>query len=230
MVDQFSKDGPTIFWKARRKKSYMKDARGEDVYITFVDANFNPQFSADKIFYAYTLCTNRYMAEQIPVNGKLTIEMSAPAQEIYCIDRPTIQRPAINNGEILWRLISMLSLNSFSFDTKSIETMRSILDIFADISNSTLASEVDAIVSITSSLSTKRIDEQTWRGFIRGSSIEMTFDDSISNLGLPLSMIISKFLTSFTSINTFTEVSVKNISKGNVLRKWKSQFGNKTYL
>ena len=223
-------DNASIFWKARRKKSYMQNLPGEDVYVSFVDTDFNPQITSDKIFYAYTLCTNRHMAEQVPVNGALQIEVSAPVEEIYCIDRPTIQKSAIRNGEVLWKLISMLSLNSFSFDNRSIERVRNILEVFVDLSKSNLASEVEAIVSITSSLGTKRIDEQSWRGFIRGSNIEITFDDSLSNQGLPLSMVFSKFLTSFTSINTFTEVTVKNVSKGNILRKWKSQFGNKSYL
>ncbi|MDR1375784.1 MAG: type VI secretion system baseplate subunit TssF [Holosporaceae bacterium] len=219
-----------IFWKSRKKSTYMKDALGEDTYVSFIDTNFNPQNPADKIFYAYTLCTNRFTAEQIPVHGVLQMELSAPVKKIYCLDRPTIQKPSIKSGEVLWKLISALSLNSISFDKNGVNKIREVLEVFADASRSVLAGEIDSIVSMDSSIVTKRIDNQTWRGFVQGSEIEITFDDTISNLGIPLSLVLAKFLSSYTSINTFTEVSVKNTSRNGVLKKWGTQFGIKSYL
>ncbi|MDR2157827.1 MAG: type VI secretion system baseplate subunit TssF [Holosporaceae bacterium] len=219
-----------IFWKSRRKRSYLKDAVGEDVHISFIDMNFNPQYPADRIFYGYTLCANRGLAEQIPTSGELQIELSAPVKKIYCVDRPTAQKPSIKSGETLWKLISALSLNSISFSGDGIKKIRSVLQVFADIFGSTLGGEVDAIVSVESFINTRRFDEQTWRGFVQGTDIEITFDDAVPNLGLPLSLALSKFLSSYASINTFTDVSVKNISKNGILKKWKQQFGMKNYL
>jgi type VI secretion system protein ImpG len=219
-----------IFWKSTRKKSYLKDAFGEDVYISFIDTNFNPQHPADKIFYGHTLCTNRSLAEQVPVSGALQMEISAPVKKIYCIDRPTPQKPSIKSGETLWKLISALSLNSISFSNDGIKKIQDVLRVFTDISGSILETEIDAIVSVGSSITTRRFDEQTWRGFVRGTNIEITFDDSIQNLGLPLSLVLAKFLSSYTSINTFTDVIVKNIAKNGVLKEWKQQFGVQTYL
>ena len=130
----------------------------------------------------------------------------------------------------MWKLISALSLNSMSFDHDGIKKLKEVLNLFADISNASLTREIDAIVSIESEIKTKRIKRQTWCGFVRGTSIDITFDETISNLGLPLSLVISKFLTSYTTINTFTEVSVRNLSRNGVLRKWDHNFGNKVYL
>ncbi|MBR1734158.1 MAG: type VI secretion system baseplate subunit TssF [Alphaproteobacteria bacterium] len=219
-----------IFWKSRRKKTYIPDAIGDDIYVSFIDINFDPQFPSDKIFYAHTLCTNRSIAEQIPVNGSLQMELSAPVNYIYCWDRPTDQKQSIKNGEILWKLISMLSLNSISFDSDGIKKLKEILYIFADLSNASLMREVDSIISVESSVKTKRISNQTWCGFVQGSCIDITFDETLSNLGLPLSLVISKFLTTYTSINTFTEVVVKNISRDEIIKKWEPNFGSKAYL
>jgi type VI secretion system protein ImpG len=192
--------------------------------------NFNPQHPADKIFYGYTLCTNRGLAEQIPASGELQMELSSPVKKIYCIDRPTAQKPSVKSGEVLWKLIAALSLNSISFSGDGIKKIRDVLQVFADVSGSILGGEVDAIVSVESFINTRRFDEQTWRGFVQGTDIEITFDDSIQNLGLPLSLALSKFLSSYTSINTFTDVAVKNISRNGILKKWKQQFGVKKYL
>jgi type VI secretion system protein ImpG len=82
-----------IFWKSRRKKSYVQDAFGDDVFISFIDMNFDPQYPADKIFYGYTLCTNRGLAEEIPVSGELQIELSLPIKNIYCVNRTSPQKP-----------------------------------------------------------------------------------------------------------------------------------------
>ncbi|MDR3179953.1 MAG: type VI secretion system baseplate subunit TssF [Holosporaceae bacterium] len=226
----FAPSTSPILWKSRRKKSYLKDALGEDVYVSFVDLNFNPQFPADKIFYAHTFCTNRYAAEQIPVNGLLQIEISTPVKRIYCADRPTIQKPCLKSGEILWKLVSALSLNSISFSGDGVNKLKEVLNIFADISRSNIAEEVDSIVSIGSDIVARRINDQAWSGFVRGSSIEILFDEYIFNMGLPLSMVIAKFLSTYTSINTFTEVSVKNVSKNGVVKRWDQHFGSKNYL
>jgi type VI secretion system protein ImpG len=227
--DHSSGDG-SLFWKSRRKKSYMAGAPGEDVYISFIDMNFNPQFPADKIFFAHTLCTNRSAAEEIPVNGALQMELSAPIKQIYCFDRPTSQKPSIKSGEVLWKLISALSLNSISFSSSGIGKLKEVLRVFADSSQSAIAGEVDSIAAIDCSIKTKRIGDQAWSGFVRGTNICITFDEFISNLGLPLSMIIAKFLSSYTSINTFTEIFVKNTSKNGILKKWDQSFGVKSYL
>ena len=94
----------------------------------------------------------------------------------------------------------------------------------------TKTKKIDTIVTIESSIKTKRINNQAWCGFVRGSCIDITFDETLSNLGLPLSLVVSKFLTEYTSINTFTEVSVKNLSRNGILKKWDYNFGNKNYL
>lgn len=220
----------SFFWKSRRKRSYIVNAQGEDVYVSFIDTNFNPKFPADKIFYAHTLCTNRHVAEQIPANGELKIELSAPVSDIYCVNRPTNQISSIKKGEILWKLISALSLNSVSFDKSGISKLKEVLEVFADVSKTALGGEVDAILDISCYPKTKRIDDQTWRGFVRGSCVEITFDESIFNLGIPLSLVISKFLSSYTTVNTFTEVCVKNTERNEILKTWDQTFGIKNYL
>jgi type VI secretion system protein ImpG len=206
----------------------MKDAFGDDLYISFIDTNFDPQYPADKIFYGYTLCTNRGIAEEIPVSGELQIELSVPVKNIYCINRPTPQKPSVKSGAALWKLISALSLNSISFSQDGIKKIQDVLRVFA--TESVLDREVDAIVSVNSFIGMRRFDEQSWRGFVRGANIEITFDETIQNLGLPLSLALSRFLSSFTSINTFTDVIVKNTARNGILKEWKHQFGIKNYL
>lgn len=219
-----------IFWTSQRKKTQNPNALGEDVYISFVDTDFNPTNPPNRIFYAYCLCTNRYYAEQIPARGQLQVEVAIPVKNIYCINRPTPQKSTIESGKILWKLISLLSLNSLSFTKNGLEKLKKLLNIFVELSMSQLSNEVNAIVSFSPSFVTKRFDDQMWKGFTRGMNIELIFDDSIPNHGLPLSLVISKFLASYTTINTFVDVTVKNTSWNRTLRTWKQHLGLKEYL
>jgi type VI protein secretion system component VasA len=63
---------------------------------------------------------------------------------------------------------------------------------------------------------------------VQGTTIEITFDHTIQNLGLPLSLVLSKFLSTFTSINTFSDLVVKN--KNGVLKKWDHHLGMINYI
>ena len=217
-----------LAWVARRKESMIDSAMGDDAYVSFVDENFNPKQPVDRVFYAYTLCTNRHAAEDIPVKGQLQADISLPVKDIYCENRPTPQKNSLKNGSILWKLISMLSLNSLSFSNHGILKLREILRLFSDLTNSSLEREINAISEMSSHTGIKRIANQSWCGLINGTNIEIHFDDNLYNKGLPLSLIISKFLSSYTAINTFTDVTVKN--QNGKLRKWEMQFGNKSYL
>ena len=215
-------------WIARRKESMMKNSMGDDIYVSFVDENFSPQQPIDRVFYAYTLCTNRHAAEDIPVKGQLQAEISVPAKQIYCANRPTPQKNSLKNGAVLWKLISLVSLNSLSFSNHGIVKLKEVLRLFSDMTNSSLGREIDSILEITSNIGAKRVARQSWYGFVNGTNIEINFDDNLYNKGLPLSMVISKFLSCYTTINTFTDVYVK--SQNGMLRKWETQFGSKNYL
>ena len=217
-----------LAWIARRKESMLKKAMGDDAYVSFVDENFNPQQPMDRVFYAYTLCTNRHAAEDIPVKGKLQTEISIPVKQIYCANRPTQQKNSLKNGAVLWKLISLISLNSLSFSNHGIVKLKEILRLFSDLTNSSLEREIDSIFEITSNIGVKRVSHQSWYGFINGTNIEINFDDNLYNKGLPLSLVISKFLSCYTCINTFTDVCVK--SQNGILRKWETQFGSRNYL
>ncbi|MBO4405828.1 MAG: type VI secretion system baseplate subunit TssF [Alphaproteobacteria bacterium] len=215
-------------WIARRKESMLKNSMGDDIYVSFVDENFNPQQPIDRVFYAYTLCTNRHAAEDIPVKGQLQAEISLPVKQIYCANRPTLQKNSMKNGAVLWKLISLVSLNSLSFSNHGIVKLKEILRLFSDMTNSSLEREIDSILEITSNIGAKRVARQSWYGFVNGTNIEINFDDNLYNKGLPLSMVISKFLSCYTTINTFADVCVK--SQSGMLRKWETQFGSKNYL
>ena len=60
-----------IFWSSSRRKSLRKDFSGTDVFLNFIDKNHSSGRPSYPVLYAKILCTNRRLAEQIPVKASL---------------------------------------------------------------------------------------------------------------------------------------------------------------
>ena len=108
------------------------------------------------------------------------------------------------------------------------DKLKEILRLFSHISGSIFDYEIDAIVDVKSKVNVKRVLNQSWYGFVHGSDITITVDDKLYNRGIPLSLIISKFLSTHASVNTFVDVHLK--SHEGILKTWSTQFGNTPYL
>ena len=61
--------------------------------------------------YAHLLCTNRRLAEQVPVGARLVAEGPPQPTRGRCLYEPTPQRDPPMDSETLWRLVSLLTLN-----------------------------------------------------------------------------------------------------------------------
>jgi type VI protein secretion system component VasA len=104
------------FWHARRAPSLRQQVTGTEVYLSFVDLDFNPLLPDAQTVYAQTLCTNRRLAEELSPGASLQIELAAPLHRITCLDKPTPQIEPPLRGATLWKLVSQLSLNHLTLD------------------------------------------------------------------------------------------------------------------
>lgn len=222
------KNDEAIYWIAESENSSLSNSLGQNMKISFVDRNCNFKEPANKIFYADVLCTNRHKAELIPGYTKLQIESSLPVKSIYCIHRPTAQKPPIDNCATLWAAISMLSLNAIPFVSDTQDKIKYILSIFADSASSPLKNEIFAINKITSRNSSRLYNNDQQHGFIRGTTISVEFDSTLQNKGIPLSLILSNFFSVYTEINSYVELITK-IDNGRE-KRWPIKFGMHNYL
>lgn len=208
-----------ITWYTRRKKSCIA---GDDIQIFFVDPNFNPIYPANKVFYANALCTNRHLAEQIPAFSVCSVEHTLPVKTIYCLSRPTPQVPAVNDGNSIWTLVSMLS-NTFLDDYNL--KLKEILHIFSSRYVNCIKNEIESIISINVRKIAKLHSVHAWRGFMRGTAIDIEFAESA---GLMLSYVLSNFFSVYTAINTFTELTTITQNMGS--KTWDIKTGLHNYL
>jgi type VI secretion system protein ImpG len=109
--------GTRRFWHAARRPAENRD-RGTEVFLSFVDLDFNPSAPPDRIASVETTCLNRDLPARLPYGGGHPtfefVEGAAAVQRVLCMTPPTATlRPAGGPGG-RWRLVSHLTLNHFS--------------------------------------------------------------------------------------------------------------------
>ena len=215
-------DGPQAFWLARRVPADRDDARGTDMYMSFLDRSFDPAMPQDQTVFAHMLCTNRWLASQLPDRVELNIEEATPVLRIACITKPTVPLYPPLGGPSLWRLVSSLSLNSSSLtgDRQGLEALQEILRLYSFTKHSYAQQEIDGICDMQTRKVLRRFGADAWRGYRRGTEITFVFDPMKYKGSSPLLLasVLRHFLGLYGSVNTFTQVVAK---RSNIDGEWK---------
>lgn len=225
---------PSTFWLHRRISSERRDVPGSDIYLRFVDLNFNPNTPPTETIYAQTLCTNRFLAEQLPAGGLLQLEDKAPISKIVCLTKPTTQIYSPDDGETMWRLISMLSVNhlSISEGASSLSALKEILRLFAKASGNFKHNEIDSIIKIETEQISRRIGQEAWRGFVNGLKISLTVNER-SYTGesvFLLATVLRTFFALQTSINSFIQLQLNSVQRQGEWMSWQPLHGDQIIL
>jgi type VI secretion system protein ImpG len=216
--------GPQAFWLARRVRADRADLRGTDMYLSFVDLSFNPAIPADRTVFAHTLCTNRWLASQLPDRAELNIEDATPVLRIACVTKPSVPIYPPLGGPSLWRLVSSLSLNSASLteDGRGLEALQEILRLYAFNEHAFVQQEIGGICEMHTRKVLRRFGPDAWRGFRRGTEITFIFDTMRykGSSALLMGSVLRHFLGLYSSVNTFTEVVARRSTVSGEWKRW----------
>jgi type VI secretion system protein ImpG len=204
------------------------------VVLSFVDLDFNPKLPPQQTIFAHTLCTNRFLAEQIPSGGVLQLEDRAPVSGITCLTKPTSQIYSPSDGETLWRLISQLSVNHLSLTsgTSSVKALKETLHLYSRTTQNHNHAEIDSIESLITNQTTRRMGAEAWRGFVNGLHITMTVNER-SYTGISvwlLASVLRHFFTLQVSINSFVELQLNSKQRNGEWMRWQPLRGDQIIL
>lgn len=226
--------GQKAFWHARRRPTGRADLPGTDVYLSFLDLEFNPAQPASQVVYAHTLCTNRRLAEQLSAGALLDIEEGVPRKAITCLTKPTPQGEPALDAAGQWRLISHLALNhlSLSEGRASLNALREILLLYSHSDHDTVKQQINGIVSMSSRRIVRRVGPDAWRGFCRGTEITLTFDEELYVGSSPflLASVLNRFFALYTSVNSFTQLVIKSRQREGIWYQWQPMAGEQDIL
>jgi type VI secretion system protein ImpG len=225
-IDHVSADGETVFWSARREHSLREGVLGTDTFLSFVDAASKLAAPGAPVIYANVLCTNRRLAEQVPVGARMFVEKVSQSARVRCLYEPTAQRSPALGSETLWRLISLLTLNYHSLVSGATgrAQLQEMLRLFAS-EGAREQDQIRGIRSVDARGVTAHVGSDAWRGYCRGTEVAVEFDPETFVGGSPLLMgaVLARFFAMYTSVNSFVRLVVRRGDE--IWKQWEPMTG-----
>jgi type VI secretion system protein ImpG len=223
-----------------REKRFGKESSytGSEMYLSLVDAASAPYRGDMRQIAIELLATNRHLPLTMGIGQArtdFTLEGGGPVQAVFCVTGPTTPRESFIDGEILWRLISHLSLNYHSIVGANQEggkvAFREMLRLYNDSSDRAMLKQIEGVQSIGSRPVIRRVDRPGSVNFVRGSELSVRLDESaFAGSGIFLfGAVIERFFAKYASVNSFTETVIVSPQRGEVMR-WPIQTGIRPLL
>ena len=256
-MDEDTGDGGAFFETARKPRQLTDRERrsgrrssypGSEVYLQLVAASRAPYRSDLRQLAISTRCTNRDLPLRMPVGQGRTdfsMDIGGSVESIRCLTGPTPPRPSFVEGEILWRLISHLSLNYLSLADADLSlgsdhsdpnqsgaaAMRDLLKIYGHLAEAPTRKQIEGLRSIRSRPITRRVPRDGPISFARGLAVDIHFEEGyFEGAGcFVLGAVLERFLAKYVSMNSFTETSVHTRERGEIMR-WPTRIGTRHTL
>lgn len=221
----------TVLWSARREASLRPRIAGTDVFLSFVDAQRAVRSMGSTVVYAQVLCTNRKLAQQVPRRARLVAEGPAQPTVARVLYEPSVERDPPLESDALWQLHSLLTLNHLSLlhSSDGVLRLRELLGLFAADSQRDHA-QIKAISALKAHNVAAHIGQQAWRGFCRGTQINLEFDEAsyVGGSSLLMSAVLAHFFAMYTAMNSFVRVAA--VRGGEVRKQWEPMTGRQLVL
>ena len=204
-----------------------------DCYISFVSLDAKDALPDAETISMELTCTNRTLAEQLrPGDIKLHTDTSPEFSEFQNLTPPTRSVLPPLEGDLLWRLISHLSLNYLSL--ASVEGLRAVIrlyDLHASYDRQearALENRLEAIQSVETTNETRLLKGAP----VRGVRVDITLDNegfaSEGEMYL-FASVMEEFLALYVSINSFSHLVVHAAKSGETY-DWTPRIGHQTIL
>lgn len=221
------------FWQATRRISPWRDG-GSDMYISLVDLSTRPCVPDAESVTCRLTCTNLNLPTKLSWGSDADFEFEGggTVQRVTAIYPPTAPLPAPDRLGAMWRLISHLSLNHLSLVSEGAEALREILRLYDNGGPVHTRRQIDAIRSVSSSPQFARVISEHGIGFARGTGVDLEVDEAqFAGAGLFLfASVIERFLGMYTSLNSFSQLTVRSTQRREVLRRWQPRSGRKILM
>ena len=184
------------------------------------------------------LCTNRDLALQLQFGrGKtdFVLDGGAPVEAIRCITGPTRPRPSPAFGDTSWRLVSHLTLNHLSLEQRDAdagaEMLRELLALYVPPNDSAGLRQIEGIRAVQHRSVVRRVPARGPIAYGRGLGIELEVDEPAfeGSGAVSLGAVLDRFFARYASINSFTELTLKSSSRGEV-KRWPARIGTRQVL
>lgn len=199
----------SIFWQINRR--FDADDGTGDVDIAFTDQSRHPLDTTEMVASIDTLCSNRSLPGKLPFGGGHPYFNTLEGHGVVSVKAllpptPTLRRQEHFQRE--WPLISHLLLNHASLSDGNAGALKDILNLYVLRDTPETRQLIDAIISVKTKNSTARLKEGV---VVSGTDVTIEFDSERADKANAylFGSVLERFLALYTSINSFTRLTVK---------------------
>lgn len=233
---------PRRLTESEKRLGFRADYRGTETFLSFYQPPVDDPDPAAIRLHVQTLCSNRHIPAAFPLTDADNFHMVEQNDiALTAVTSPTPPREPLTDlesggphrvqqGDVQWRLISYLALNHFGlddrFDRDSAASLRELLRLFANLSDSVTEAQIDGLVDLQLRPVTRSIHRAGGYFPARGLELRLTFDETaFDGSGIILmAAVLDRFLAEYASVNSFTQLVCISHQRG-VLRVWPPRSG-----
>ena len=228
---------PRRMTEKERRFGFGGDYMGNETYMSLYEpAGLDDEQRVQRISVT-AMCSNRHLVPQLPIGQSEVDFRLVDDTEIglACIAGPTLPRASIadmdredprtgNHGEVMWRLVNMLSFNQMGLRNRHKDDpaggLREMLALFVGGGDSITDRQLRGITGIDSRPITRSLHREGGFHAARGTEIKLTFDErAFEGSGIMLlGAVLDRFFADYTHINSFTETVLHSEQRGEVMR------------
>ncbi len=214
--------------RLRRRADYI----GTETWISLTSPDNPERVSKIKELAIEALVTNRELAATLTFRGtQHFIPPGGPVRGVTVLRSPSKPRPPLGLDDGAWRVIGHLTPNYATLapeEGSDPSMLRDHLALYGRRDDPSMRRQIDGINAVRSKPVVRRVPGRGAMAVARGSRIDIELDDaSFENGRLFLfSAVIERFLSEFTTINSFTETIVSTPGEG-VVAKWPARIGRR---
>lgn len=234
-MDNFQRmEQQDYFYVTRRERSRAANVAGSEMFVSFLDTAFDMTLPVDEVIGGRALCTNRNLPEQMMAGATMYLEGPGPVTKIVSLGKPTPHGTPDQIGARPWALVSQLALNHLSLadGPNAIAALKDILRLHAVANKMSGLSQIDAITGLTCRPVMRPMVKDGWRGFVRGSHVQLEMNRSQFNDSNPVLFcsVLRQFFTLYATVNSLIEVSLKTQGIKEEQTQWQPLSGARTVL
>ena len=216
------------FWFATRGASTRGLGLEQDVFLSFVDRNFQLSQSASESVTLKLTCSNRDLASRLKTNAWKELDLEAGALvQARLVEPATKTVRQASRGAQQWRLISHLSLNHLSLGSGGVEALREILRLYDPVASRSSMRQIDGLTELRSTRKVARLNSEHGFVFCPGLAIDAEMDeDKFSGGGaFLLANLLERFFGLYCAVNSFTQLKVTTRQREGVVWRWPIRSG-----
>ena len=224
------------FWYGVRRASDLYDDAPTQIFISIVDTIGKPvELDADALLVRCT-CTNHSLPSRMPIgveSGDFQLEGFPAVRRIAALHRPTTSTAPPLRKELMWNLVSQLSLNYLSLVSEGKESLQKILQLYNFSESVYLRNQIQGITAINCKRHRALVSsEDNGAAFARGLLVDLQLDEEqFAGGGVYLfCSVLEHFLGQYVSLNSFTQLRARTRQRKDILREWRPRSGSQILI